>query len=68
MPGDTEGVDSELFLLAGRLWSNMLVFWLQKIVAVDSSGQSRVYGVAGAGAGGRDTWEKHKQVNGCCAY
>ena len=49
-------------LSAGRLWSNMLVFWLQKIVAVDSSGQSRVYGVAGAGAGGRDTWEKHKQV------
>ena len=55
---------SSLSCLAGRLWSNMLVFWLQKIVAVDSSGQSSVYGVAGAaGAGGRDTWEKHKQVN-----
>ena len=67
MPGDCGDVGSELSLLAGRLWSNMLVFWLQKIVAVDSSGQSRVYGVAGAGAGGRDTWEKHKQVNGYCA-
>ena len=48
----------------GRLWSNMLVFWLQKVVSVDASGQSRVFSVTGAGAGtgGRDTWERHREV------
>ena len=34
-------------MFPGRLWSNMLVFWLQKIVSVDSSGQSRVFSVGG---------------------
>ena len=42
----------------------MLVFWLQKIVSVDSSGQSRVFSVTGAGpgVGGRDTWERHREL------
>ena len=51
-------------MFPGRLWSNMLVFWLQKIVSVDASGQSRVFSVTGAGpgAGGRDTWGSHQEA------
>ena len=42
----------------------MLVFWLQKIVGIDTKEQSRVFNIAsirgGDGVGARDTWEKHK--------
>ena len=54
---------------SGRLWSNMLVFWLQKIVSVESSGQSRVFSVTGAmagpgaGAGARDQWQSHGELS-----
>ena len=47
-------------LLHGRLWSNMLVFWLQKFVSIDSNGQSRVYNISSGGTGARNIWEKHK--------
>ena len=47
-------------LLHGRLWSNMLVFWLQKFVALDSNGQSRIYNIASSDSGARNLWEKHK--------
>ena len=47
-------------ILQGRLWSNMLVFWLQKFVALDSNGQSRIYNIATGDSGARNIWEKHK--------
>ena len=47
-------------IMHGRLWSNMLVFWLQKFVALDSNGQSRIYNIASAESGARNVWEKHK--------
>ena len=47
-------------ILDGRLWSNMLVFWLQKFVALDSNGQSRIYNIASGDTGARNLWEKHK--------
>ena len=49
-------------LLHGRLWSNMLVFWLQKFVGIDSNGQSRVYNISSGGSGARNIWEKHKVI------
>ena len=47
-------------ILDGRLWSNMLVFWLQKFVALDSNGQSRIFNIASGDNGARNIWEKHK--------
>ena len=38
----------------------MLVYWLQKIVGIDTGGQSRVFNMTGGGRG-RERWEKHKQ-------
>ena len=62
--GETSSSSNIMSLYPGRLWSNMLVFWLQKVVSVDASGQSRVFSVTGAGpgTGGRDTWERHREV------
>ena len=34
-------------LITTRLWSNMLVFWMQKIVALDTDWQSRVFPLGG---------------------
>ena len=39
----------------------MLVYWLQKIVGIDTGGQSRVFNVTGGSGRGRERWEKHKQ-------
>ena len=38
----------------------MLVYWLQKVVGIDTGGQSRVFNMTGGGRG-RERWEKHKQ-------
>ena len=38
-----------IMLTEGRIWSNMLVFWLQKLVCVDKEGQSRVFNISTAG-------------------
>ena len=57
--GQIPGPD-DATIIHGRLWSNMLVFWLQKFVGIDSNGQSRVYNISSGGIGARNIWEKHK--------
>ena len=47
-------------LITARIWSNMLVFWMQKIVCIDARCQSRQFPLGGD-PGARRQWEKHKQ-------